>query len=105
MGKFHFQREGALAKDDDIVKDIMLRVKSIYGDRFPDSVSIKLEREVRQDWHGSAVYIKGDKKIRNSIAIEYISRGCEVKKVIESAGISRAQVYILRNKLRKKSKV
>ena len=94
-----------MAKDADIVKDILCRVKEIYGDRFPDSLSIKLEREVRQDWHGSGVYIKGDKEIRNCIAIEQIKLGCDVRKVIESAGISRAQVYILRNKLRKKSKV
>jgi len=93
-----------LLKDDDIVKDILLRVKEIYGDQFPDVVSMKIERDVRQDWNGG-VYIKGDKGIRNSIAVEYISRGCDVKKVIESTGISRSQVYILRNKLRRKSKV
>lgn len=94
-----------LKDSSDIVKDILCRIKDIYGDKFPDSVSMKLEQEVRKDWRGSVVYIKGDREARNSIAMEQIKLGCDVKKVMESAGISIGQVYILRKKLRRKSKV
>ena len=59
--------------ENDIVKDILARVREIIGPTFTGEIAVKLENEVRNDWGGDRHYVaqgRGDINDRNLTIIE-----------------------------------
>lgn len=82
--------------DDDIVKDILDRVRQIMGPSFDGDVAVKLEGEIRHDWGGDRYYIPYGKSSifeRNGLIIEIWEKGeIGAKSLAERFGMSERQI-------------
>lgn len=87
-------------RDDDIVDDILSRVKNILGDKFSGDIVIKLEKEeenIRRYWGGCESYVRKrtDQSKARIIVKNERERGVSVAEIASNTGISRTQVYRL----------
>lgn len=90
-----------MARDDDIIRDLVRRFRAVGTGNLPDDVWARLEAEARQAWAGDRVYVaakprdpegKADRLAAAAAAGGSWADACAV------AGISRSWAYELRRR-------